>query len=70
MMPLVFAPVGEEVEIKKINGTPDVKQHLSDLGFHEGGKCTVVSTVPTGLIVGVKEARVALDRSLAMKINI
>lgn len=33
MMPLMFAQVGEENIIKKIGGSPEVKQHLeiSDL---------------------------------------
>ena len=33
MMPLILANVGEENVIKKIGGSPEVKQHLENLGF-------------------------------------
>ena len=32
MMPLLLANVGEENVIKKIGGSPEVKQHLENLG--------------------------------------
>lgn len=70
MMPLTLASVGEEVEIKKISGNNEVKQHLADLGFNVGGKCTVVSQLNGNLIVAVKDSRIALDKSLATKISI
>lgn len=70
MMPLLFAPIGEEVEIKRISGSQEVKQHLADLGFNVGGKCRVVSQLNGNLIVAVKESRIALDRSLAEKISV
>ncbi len=70
MMPLTYAVAGEENIIKKIGGSPEVKKHLSDLGFVVGGSVTVVSTLGGNVIVNVKESRVALDKEMAKKIMI
>ncbi len=69
-MPLLFASIGEEVSVKQIGGSPDVRQHLVELGFNPGASITVVSKVSTGLIVRVKNSRIALDKSMASKILI
>ena len=70
MMPLVYAEVGEPQIIKKIGGSPDVKQHLADMGFTVGGEVSVVSAIGENLIVKVKESRVAVSQELARKIMI
>lgn len=70
MMPLVFAPAGEENIIKKIGGSPEVKKHLEDLGFVPGGTVTVINSIGGNIIVNVKEARVAISREMAQKIMI
>ncbi|WP_028505852.1 FeoA family protein [Ruminococcus sp. FC2018] len=70
MMPLTFAKAGEENIIKKIGGTPEVKKHLSDLGFVVGGTVTVVNTLGGNMIVNVKDSRVAIDKQMANKIMI
>ena len=67
-MPLLFANPGDEVKISGVNGNPQVKQHLNELGFTVGSLVTIVQKLKSGLIVKVKEARVALDSSLASKI--
>ena len=67
-MPLLFANPGDEVKISGVNGNPQVKQHLNELGFNVGSLVTIVQKVKSGLIVKVKEARVAVDSSLASKI--
>ena len=67
-MPLLFANPGDEVKISGVNGNPQVKHHLNELGFNVGSLVTIVQKVKSGLIVKVKEARVALDSSLASKI--
>lgn len=67
-MPLLFANPGDEVKISGVNGNPQVKQHLNELGFNVGSLVTIVQKVKSGLIVKVKEARVALDSNLASKI--
>lgn len=69
-MPLLFATIGSEVTVTSINGVPAVKQHLSDMGFSEDSKVTVIQKISTGLIVKVKESRIAIDRSMASKIQV
>lgn len=70
MMPLVYAEVGEPQIIRKIGGSPEVKQHLADMGFTVGGEVSVVSAIGENLIVRVKESRVAVSDELARKIMI
>ena len=69
-MPLTLAAEGEEVVVKKLNGLPEVKQHLEDMGFVPGGTVTVVSKNDGNLIVKVKESRLAVSKELAAKIMI
>ena len=70
MMPLPLAPVGEENLIRKVGGSPDVKQHLEDIGFVVGGSVTVVSRNGGNVIVKVKEARIAISEEMARKIMV
>ena len=70
MMPLVYAEAGQVQIIRKIGGSPEVKQHLEDLGFHVGGEVSIVSSLGENLIVKVKESRVAVSDELAKKIMI
>ena len=60
-MPLNLADPGVESIIKKVGGSPEVKQHLENLGFVAGGSATVVSSIGGNLIVNVKESRVAIS---------
>ncbi len=70
MMPLSLAGAGEENTIKKIGGSPEVRQHLENLGFVVGGNVTVVTTLSGNVIVNVKEARVAISQEMASKIMV
>lgn len=70
MMPLVLANAGEENIVRKIGGSPEVKQHLADLGFNVGTPVTIVSTIGGNVIVKVKESRVAISREMAQKIMV
>ncbi len=70
MMPLIYAPQGEESVIKKIGENPEVKRHLENLGFTPGGSVTLVSVVGGNVIVKVKESRIALDEELARKVMV
>lgn len=71
VVPLLFAKLGEEVKISSITGNCQVKQHLNELGFTVGSAITVVQKVrPTGLIVKVRDARIAIDSGMASKILI
>jgi len=70
MLPLSLAEQGVPQIIKKIGGSPEVKQHLENLGFNVGGDVMVVNTLGENVIVKVKEARVALSDGLARKIMV
>ena len=70
MMPLALANAGEQNIIKKIGGSPEVKQHLENLGFVVGCTVTIVNTLAGNLIVNVKETRVAISEEMARKIMI
>lgn len=70
MMPLGMANVGDTNIIKRITGQDEVKQHLSELGFVVGAEVTVVNELGGNLILNVKESRVALDKTMAMRIMV
>ncbi|MDY2873053.1 MAG: FeoA family protein [Eubacteriales bacterium] len=70
MMPLGMASVGDTNIIKRITGQDEVKQHLSELGFVVGAEVTVVNELGGNLILNVKESRVALDKTMAMRIMV
>ena len=70
MVPLDLVDMGKENVIKKVGGSPDVKNHLEDLGFTAGGLVTVVSAMGGNVIVKVKESRIAISREMARRIMI
>ena len=70
MMPLSYANPGENITIKKVGGSPEVKKHLENLGFVVGGDVSVISTLKGNVIVKVKETRVAISDEMARKIMV
>ena len=70
MMPLVFANPGEENIVRKLGGSPEVRQHLADLGFNVGADVTIVNAIGGNVILKIKESRVAISREMAQKIMI
>ena len=68
MMPLGMAQVGETNIIRKITGRDEVRQPLAEIGFVVGEEVRVVSELGGNLILSVKDSRVALDKSMAMRI--
>ena len=67
-MPLTMSKAGDTVTIQKITGKDEVRQHLAELGFVVGETVTIVSEISGNLIIQVKDARIALDKTLAMRI--
>ena len=67
-MSLILSKVGEEVTIKKIIGNAETKKFLNSLGFIIGEGVTIVSDLGGNLIVNIKGARIALDKSMASRI--
>ncbi|MCR4789717.1 MAG: ferrous iron transport protein A [Treponemataceae bacterium] len=70
MLPLVIANPGEELIIKKIGGSEEVKRHLENLGFTVGGSVTVVNSLAGNLILKVKESRIAINEDMARRIMV
>ena len=70
MMPLAMAGIGDVNTIKKITGQDEVRRHLAELGFVVGEEVRLISRFGGNLILSVKDSRVALDRSMAMRIMI
>ena len=68
---IVYATVGydsEKIYLWAATGLHEVRQHLAELGFVVGETVTVVNEISGNLILQVKEARIALDKTLAMRI--
>ncbi|MDF2503747.1 FeoA family protein [Clostridium sp.] len=69
-MPITMIKVGETDSIKNITGNDDTRRHLEHLGFVIGENITVVSEIAGNLIVKVKDARIALSKSMANRIMV
>ena len=70
MMPLGMASVGDTNTIVKITGRDEERQHLAELGFVVGEEVTVVSQLGGNMILSIKDSRIALDRTMAMRIMV
>lgn len=68
MMPLSFQKDGNVVQVMKVRGNHELHHHLHNLGFVEGATVRVVSEQGGNLIVEVKGARIAIDKTAASKI--
>ena len=69
-MPLILAPIGQEVTIVKIVADEKTKKHLSNLGILVQGTITVLSSSGGSTVCRVKDGRLALDRSVAARIYV
>ena len=70
MMPLALANAGEENIIRRVGGSPAVRQHLEELGFVAGSPVTVITALGGNVIVKIKESRVAISSEMARRIMI
>lgn len=69
-MPLLLAPIGQEVKIVRIALDDKTKKHLENLGVLVDGKITVLSASGGSTVCRVKEGRLALDRNVASRIYV
>jgi len=70
-IPLALLSVGEEGEIVGMRGGRGMVQRLSEMGFTNSTRVKVLSSSSPGpVLVGVRDARVALGRGIAMKIMV
>ncbi|MCR5600805.1 MAG: ferrous iron transport protein A [Ruminococcus sp.] len=70
MMPLSLAEPEKELVIKKLGGTPAIRQHLENLGFTVGGNVTLINVLGENVIVKVKESRIAIGADMARRIMV
>ena len=69
-LPLAMVGPQEEARVARVRGDADLRQHLAELGFVEGSEVKVVSRAAGDVIVSVKGARLALNRSMANRITV
>lgn len=67
-MPIIMAPLNQEVTVVKILTDEKVKKHLENLGITIDSKLTVLSDKGSGVVLVVKDGRLALDKNMATKI--
>ncbi len=67
-MPLVLAELGVPQTITHVGGTAKIRHFLENLGITMGSSITVISTTASGLIVNIRETRVAISQEMANKI--
>lgn len=67
-MPIALAPINQELKVVKVLADDRTKKHLESLGILVNSSLTIISSVNGGVVVAVKEGRLALDRSIASKI--
>lgn len=67
-MPIMLAPLNQEVRVIKVLADEKTKKHLEDLGILANSTLTVLSSVNGGVVVAVKNGRLALDHEIASKI--
>ncbi len=67
-MPIMLAPLNEEVRVIRILADEKLKKHLESLGILPNSVLTVLSTVNGGVVVAIKNGRLALDHEIASKI--
>lgn len=69
-MPILIAPINQELKIVKILLDEKTKKHLEDMGITLNGTITVLSQSGGNVICKVKDCRVALDKEVCAKIFI
>ena len=67
-MPLAMVNNGEKVKITKILLDDKTKKHLESLGITIGSELLVISSTSGDVVIEVKGSRLALSRSVSLKI--
>lgn len=69
-MALSMVDIGDTKIISDFRVKEDMKRHLQDLGFSKGAAVKVMGENASGMILLVKDVRIALSRGLASKIMV
>ena len=67
-MPIALAPLNIDMRVVRVLTDDKTKKHLESLGILVNSSIRIISSVNGGVVVAVKEGRLALDRSIANKI--
>ena len=67
-MPIALAPLNIDMRVVRVLLDEKTKKHLESLDILVNSSLTVISSVNGGVVIAVKEGRLALDRSIASKI--
>lgn len=67
-MPLSMVLPGNRCIVKRVSGHSEIRAHLEGLGLVPGCEVLVVSKNPGGVILNVRESRVALAHDMARKV--
>ena len=67
-MPIGLAPLNVDMKVVKVLLDDKTKKHLESLGILVNSSIKVISSVNGGVVVAIKDGRLALDRSVASKI--
>ena len=67
-MPIALAPLDVDMKVVRILLDEKTKKHLESLGIILNSSIKVISSVNGGVVIAVKEGRLALDHSVASKI--
>ena len=70
IMPLTFADEGVSLTVLRVGGSPKVRTHLENLGITQGAVISIVQHTPSGLILNIRESRVAISMEMAAKITV
>ena len=69
-LPLAMVGPDESARVARVRGDADLRQHLAELGFVGGAEVKVISRAAGDVIVSVKGARLALNRSMASRVTV
>ena len=67
-MPIHLAPTNIQVRVLKVLTDEKTKKHLESLGIVVNSTLTVLSSNNGGVVVIVKDGRLALDKNISSKI--
>ena len=67
-MLLSMVSLGDIRKIKELRGKGSVKRHLQSLGFLPGEQIEIVAENPSGIILLIKNTKIAINKAMANKI--
>ena len=67
-MPIALAPLNTPMRIVRVLLDDKTKKHLESLGILVNSSVSVVSSVGGGVVLQIKNGRLALDKTIASKI--